>query len=910
MFDRVLSRSLQLFLALGLLGFGHWTTAAAAETSSLGKPPNVVLIIADDMAWTDYGFMGHPQIKTPNLDRLASQGLTFRRGYVPCSLCRPSLVSMLTGLFPHQHKITSNDPPLPKGVRNPDRERNEKFLADRERTIAHIDRAPTLPKTLGELGYVSFQTGKWWEGNFRRGGFTDGMSLGGRHGDKGLDIGRVTMQPMFDFIDRAAADGKPFFVWYAPMLPHTPHNPPERLLAKYESVAPTPQIAKYWAMCEWFDETCGQLLDRLDEKKLSENTIVLYVADNGWIQNPNGQQYAAKSKQSPYDGGLRTPIMLRWPGKIKPQMSDALAESIDFAPTILAAAGLKPTAEMQGINLLDAKQVAARQTLFGECFQHNNVDIDRPATSLRWRWCVDGDWKLIVPQPSEGGSVELYDLKKDPHETVNLADANSEVVARLKQKLDAWWPGRDSEPKPNVVLIFTDDQGYGDLGCYGATDIKTPNVDRLATEGTRFTSFYVAQPVCTASRTALLTGCYPNRLGMAGALNHTSTVGIHPREKLLSDLAKSQGYATAVYGKWHLGQQPPFLPTRRGFDEFFGLPYSNDNGPLHPVVKGIPPLPLYEGESIVSTDPDQSQFTRMLTDRAVSFIERNQDRPFFLYVPHIMPHVPIFASEKFRGTSQRGLYGDVIQELDSSVGEIMAALRRHGLDERTLVIYATDNGPFLSYGEHAGSAGRLREGKLTTFEGGVRVPFITRWPGHVPSDRVCDELFASMDLFASLARLMGAQLPQAKIDGLDLRPLLLGEADAKGRDVFWYYSGDELHAVRQGDWKLHLPHEYLTVAAEPGRGGKPSNYGKLEPKSIELSGIRGIATRHGYRFEPIGLSLYNLKTDPGETTNGADKHPEIVAQLQAIAAAARTDLGDSLTKVVGANVRPSGNARP
>lgn len=463
--------------------------------------------------------------------------------------------------------------------------------------------------------------------------------------------------------------------------------------------------------------------------------------------------------------------------------------------------------------------------------------------------------------------------------------------------------------KPNIVLIFTDDQGYGDLGCYGAADLQTPNVDRLAREGTRFTSFYVAQPVCTASRAALLTGCYPNRVSMAGALNHTSTVGIHPREVLLSNLCKQQGYATAVYGKWHLGHHPPFLPTRRGFDEFFGIPYSNDNGPLHPVTKGIPSLPLYENENIIGRDPDQSQFTKAITERAVRFIDKHADQPFFLYLPHIMPHVPIFVSDKFKGKSRRGLYGDVIQELDWSVGEILSALKRIGLDEQTLVIYASDNGPFLSYGEHAGSANPLREGKLTTFEGGVRVPCLMRWPGRVPSGRVCEELVCTMDLCVTLAHLIGAKLPDVKLDGVNLAPLLLGEKGAKGREVFWYYSGDELHAVRHGDFKLHLPHEYLAVAAEPGRGGKPSNFEKLKPESIELSGIRGIASRHGYRVEKIGLSLFNLKNDPGEKTDLAAQQPEVVQRLLKIADAARVDLGDSLTKTPGTNIRPCGDVR-
>ncbi|HVX60441.1 MAG TPA: sulfatase [Pirellulales bacterium] len=469
-------------------------------------------------------------------------------------------------------------------------------------------------------------------------------------------------------------------------------------------------------------------------------------------------------------------------------------------------------------------------------------------------------------------------------------------------------PNAASRP-PNVVFIFADDQGYGDVGCYGATDVKTPNMDRLAQQGTRFTNFYVAQPVCTASRAALLTGCYPNRVSMAGALNHTSMIGIHPSETLLSELCHRQGYATAIYGKWHLGTRLEFFPTRRGFDEFFGIPYSNDNGPLHPVIHDIPALPLYENETVVERDPDQAQFTRRITEHAVKFIEKNRERPFFLYVPHIMPHVPIFASEKWQGTSGRGLYGDVIQELDWSVGQIMAALDNHNLAERTLVIYTSDNGPFLSYGEHAGSAGPLREGKLTTFEGGVHMPCMVRWPGKVPASRVSDAIVSTMDMFVTIAGLVGAELPKTRLDGIDVAPLLFGEAGAKGRDVFWYYSGNELHAVRQGDWKLHVPHEYLTVAGEPGKGGKPSNYGKLKPQSITLSGIRGIASRHGYRVEKIGLSLYNLKDDPGETKNVAQQHPEVVQRLQAIVQQARDDLGDEITNTPGKNIRPCGDLR-
>lgn len=468
--------------------------------------------------------------------------------------------------------------------------------------------------------------------------------------------------------------------------------------------------------------------------------------------------------------------------------------------------------------------------------------------------------------------------------------------------------GQPSTP-PNVVLLYADDLGYSDVGCFGAVGIKTPNLDRMAAEGRRFTSFYVAQAVCTASRAALMSGCYPNRIGMHGALNHTSTEGIGEAELLLPEMFRSRGYATACFGKWHLGQQRQFLPLRQGFDEFLGLPYSNDNGPLHPVVRDIPALPLIDGERIVEHDPDQSQFTRRLTERAVAFIEKHKDRPFFLYVPHVMPHVPIFASDKFRGTSELGLYGDVVQELDWSVGEILAALRQQGLDERTLVIFASDNGPFLSYGSHAGTARPFRGGKLTTFEGGIRVPCIIRWTGHIPPGGQCDELVSSLDLLPSLARLVGGELSGNPIDGIDASVLLTGQAAATSpRQTFYYYSGDELHAVRDGNWKLHVPHDYLVVDGEPRTDGKPANFGRAKPLSITVSGIRGIASRHGYKVEQIGLALYNLHDDVGETKDLAASHPDVVERLLRLVETAREDLGDSITGRKGKNLRPAGKA--
>ncbi|MCS6852415.1 MAG: sulfatase [Gemmataceae bacterium] len=466
-----------------------------------------------------------------------------------------------------------------------------------------------------------------------------------------------------------------------------------------------------------------------------------------------------------------------------------------------------------------------------------------------------------------------------------------------------------SAGRPNVVFIVADDLGYADLGVQGARGFRTPHLDRIAAEGTRFTHFYVAQAVCTASRAALLTGCYPNRLGMHGAYNHTSREGIADEEWLLSEMFQDRGYATAIFGKWHLGTRPRFLPLRHGFDEWLGIPYSNDNSKYHPTLAAqMPPLPLYDGNQVVERDPDQALFTRRFTERAVRFIERHAGRPFFLYLPHVMPHVPIFASDAFRGRSKAGLYGDVIEELDWSVGEILNTLRRLRLDERTIVVFISDNGPFLSYGEHAGSAQPLREGKLTTFEGGVRVPCLVRWPGQVPAGRVCEVPFMAIDWLPTLAELIGGKAPMLPIDGRSVKRLLLGDPGAgPPHEALFFYSGNALHAVRSGPWKLHFPHPYVTPAGEPGRGGKPSNWGQLPPpRPIGQFDIEGIATRHGYRIERIDLSLFNLETDPGERHNLAATHPDIVRRLSTLADAARRDLGDSLTGVAGRGLRKPG----
>jgi uncharacterized sulfatase len=424
-----------------MLGVIFVLGAAFAGLARAAERPNIVLIISDDHAWTDYAFLGHRHVRTPHIDRLARESLCFTRGYVPSSLCCPSLASIITGLYPHQHKVTCNDPPLPPGMAPREFQRSAAFRAGRDVMNAHLQAVPTLPRLLSAQGYVSLQTGKWWQGHYRHGGFTHGMTQGGRHGDQGLDIGRRSMQPIFDFIDAARADGQPFFVWYAPMMPHDPHTPPERLLAKYLDQAPSPHVARYWAMIEWFDETVGQLLAHLERHDLARNTVVVYVADNGWIQNVDGPRYAPKSKQSPYDGGLRTPILLRWPGHVAPRRHGALAVSIDIVPTLLAMLQQPPAPAMQGVNLLDDAALARRAAIFGECFTHSAVDLNNPAANLRFRWMIDGDYKLIVPHAANepGAALELYAIVADPHEEKNLAGEQPERVRQMREQLDRWW---------------------------------------------------------------------------------------------------------------------------------------------------------------------------------------------------------------------------------------------------------------------------------------------------------------------------------------------------------------------------------------------------------------------------------------------------------------------------------------
>lgn len=451
---------------------------------------------------------------------------------------------------------------------------------------------------------------------------------------------------------------------------------------------------------------------------------------------------------------------------------------------------------------------------------------------------------------------------------------------------------------PNVVLILMDDMGYGDLSCYGAVQYKTPNLDGMAREGIRFTNYLSPQAVCSASRAGLMTGCYPNRVGISGALFPNSKKGLSLSETTIAELFRQEGYSTAIFGKWHLGDNKEFLPLQQGFDEYFGLPYSNDMWPCNYLgQKPDPntfqanciPLPLISGNDKVGeirTMEDQSRLTTLYTEHAVKFIKSHKNKPFFLYLPHSMPHTPIAASEKFKGKSNAGLYGDVMMEIDWSVGQVLKTLKEEGLDSNTLVVFTSDNGPWRNFGNHAGSSGGFREAKMTVFEGGQRVPCVMWWKGKIPEGAICNSLSSSIDLLPTFAAICGLKAPANKIDGVNIAGLLTGKSDLTPRRYFYYYYDENsLKAVRRDDWKLVLPHQSKTYEKDiPGKDGLP---GKVSTATFPLA-------------------LYDLRQDPAERYDVKESYPEIMEELQKVAETAREDLGDDLTGNKGKNRRPAG----
>ena len=449
------------------------------------------------------------------------------------------------------------------------------------------------------------------------------------------------------------------------------------------------------------------------------------------------------------------------------------------------------------------------------------------------------------------------------------------------------------EVKPNIVFILADDLGYADLSSYGSEFINTPFLDEMAVNGAKLTSYYSSQAVCSASRAAILTGAYSNRIGINGAFGPKSKRGINENELLISEMLKENGYKTGIFGKWHLGDADKFKPTRHGFDEFFGILFSNDMWPFHPEFPNAFPddLLLYRNEKPIETLIDQSDLTKRITDESVRFINENKDNPFFLYIPHPQPHVPLFASNEFNGSTGEGLYADVITEIDFSVGRVLEAIEKNGLSENTIVVFTSDNGPWLSYGDHAGSSGIYREGKGTAWEGGQRVPCIVKYPAKISGGTVIDEPLMGIDWLPTFASLTDSKLSSNKIDGKNIWPLLTSETNKSPHEaLYFYYKQNELHAVRSGDWKLYFPRSYRSLNGRPG-------------------GVDGIPVKYDQNVVSEN-ELYNLKSDPKELNNVLNDYPDIVSKLEKIGEEARYDLGDNLTNVKGVGTREVGKIIP
>lgn len=825
-----------------------------AAAAALAQRPNVVLIIADDQAWTDFGFLGSTDVATPHLDRLAAAGACFPRGYVPTALCAPSLATLLSGLYPHQHRLTGNDPPAGGA---------------RERMLRHIDAIDTLPGLLGRHGYRSLQTGKWWLADFRRGGFTDGMThgdpaRGGRHGDDGLRIGRETMQPIADFVDRCARDGAPFFLWYAPLLPHTPHDPPERLLQKYRTADRPLPVARYHAMCEWFDETCGQLLGLLDQRGLTEDTLVLFAVDNGWIQNPAGPGFAPRSKRSPYEAGVRTPLLLRWPGRIAPGRHEVPVSTIDVVPTVLAACGVPVPDHLPGTDLLAVARgtAPARPGVFGASFTHDLVDLQDPRRNLLRRWTVQGRWKWIEGEAGTG--AELYDVLADPHERTDLAQERPRVVRSLAASVDRWWPARSRLDRPNILLLLTDDQRADALGSAGHPFLQTPHLDALAARGQRFQNAFVTTPICAASRASILTGAWEG--------THHYTFGTPPLaaawvRDAWPGMLRGAGYRTGFVGKW--GVDTAAGATTQLWDSF---------APLSPPYL----RPTEDGGTAHLTD--------LTAEAALAFL-RGVDRqqPFCLMVSFNAPHAEDSNPEQYiPPPSLRGLYRDAVVDppplsdpaffaglppfqqrslnrirwrwrfdspakharmvrdycamitgVDRAVGRLLDELQARGLADDTVVLFTSDNGCFL--GE------RGFAGKWTVHEPSIRVPLLVHDPRVTwPIDPTPAQMALNVDLAPTLLALAGLAAP-ASCQGQSLLPLLRGETPAWRQDFFVEHRFD---------------HPDI-------------------PKHEGVRGGRWVYTRW-FEQEPLHEELYDLAADPQEARNLADDpaHAATLAELR------------------------------
>jgi len=842
----------------------------ASSYKAMAEKPNIVIILSDDQSWGDYSFMGHKYIKTPHLDQLAKTSVLFKRGYVPVALCRPSLMTIMTGHYPHTHGVTGNDPHGDSA--------NSKKSTWRESLISKIDKFDTIADVLGEQGYLSHQSGKWWEGNFKRGGFTHGMTKGypnkgGRHGDAGLKIGRKGLKPVADFIKMAVEKKKPFFLWYAPFMPHTPHTPPKRILEKYLKHKELPHtVATYYAMCEWFDETCGQLVDILEKNKVRKNTLIIYVCDNGWIQSPKSRRYAPRSKRSPYEGGIRTPIFFNWPAKFKAADRKELCTSLDILPTICGITGARMPAKLPGLNLADACKNGdpiKRDYILGENFAHDIADISNPEASLLHRWCIKGKWKLLLTYDGNSGKShnkmgeekrpQLFDLSKDPAEEKNLAAENPQVVAELVQKIQALYKVKERKvitnfiagKKPNIIFFLTDDQRFDFLGCAGHPVLKTPSIDQLAAQGTRFTNAFVTTSTCWVSRTCLLTGLYMRTHKFTGGtIKKKFTETSYPR------VLKDGGYNTAYIGKTHFALE------------------KGEQQKMFTYFKRISRAPYFKK----MPDGSLRHETELCGDEAIKFINRQtDDKPFFISVnfnathaedgdkknhypyPKAVAHLykdakmplpklgdlehfeinPEFLKKsmhtdryKWRWNTaakyQHNMrnYLRMATGIDNVIGRVQKALKKAGFAENTIIIYSADNGYY--------AGNRRFAGKWTHYEESLRVPLI---------------------IFDPRQKGNRGQTPGQMALNIDIPATILNYAQLKTPDV---YQGRSLVGIVQGNkpksWRQDTIVEFFsqhsTIPNWQGLRGKRYVYAKYVDDDFEF--------------------LHDLEKDPDQLKNFAN----------------------------------------
>lgn len=880
--------------------------------SAFAKPPNFVIIFTDDQGYGDLGCYGGKHVSTPRIDEMAAEGSRLTSFYVAAPVCTPSRAALMTGCYPKRIDMATGS--------------DFAVLLDADPKGLHPDEI-TIAEVLKGAGYRTGMFGKWHLGDQpeflpTRQGFDEFFGIPYSHdihpfhpAEKWsfpplalLDQEEVIeMDPDADYLTKRFTERavefirknseEPFFVYLPHPIPHKPlHVSPPFMkgvdpaiveaLGKEEGNVDYRTRDKLFrqAMSE-IDWSVGRILDTLEEEGVDEDTLVIFFSDNGPAIGSAGPLKGRKG--STFEGGMREPTVIRWPGRIPAgKDNDQLMTAMDLLPTFARLAG----AELPTDRVIDGKDVWP--VLAGEADSPHDAFFYHGGNTLRA--VRSGDWKLHLKGDRP---VALHDLARDIGEKKNVLADNGKVADQLLEKAAAFQKdlAANSRPaawvenpvplgmasvenaippdQPNFIVIFADDLGYGDISAYRSTATQTPHIDALAAEGFRSLDFFVPANVCSPSRASLLTGRYPMRCGMPVARNEGHpkyrNYGLASEEFTIPELLKAAGYRSLIVGKWHLGMEiEGSHPLDAGFDEHLGIPsnYEAKRGKSHKV--------LYRGREVEAENVPFQVLTKRYTDEAVAFIERQREKPFFLFFSHHIPHTPHLPSKPFAGSSGKGKYGDVIRELDESVGRIMEALREAGVDEKTLVVFTSDNGP-----GRAGSAAGLRGGKFGTMEGGHRVPGIFRWPGQIPPGQISGATLTSMDLLPLFCGLADVDLPKGRmIDGKDIFAILQGKETESPHKVLAYYNGTNLQAVREGRWKLHLAR---TVEDQPFWNRKKA------PGKIFVN-----LEQH---------ALFDLKGDVGESRNVADRHPEVVERLLERARSLRAELGD--VRVTGSDQR-------